>query len=153
MHIFGTRGRWVNWQDTECLLWTESLIYILNLNVRGPSYLGLTRSISWLLMPGSLRRQDISSHDIDYAEYVSPGRTSGRILSTCVISMWSNDLKCKYILMFPLKNLAHKVLTLLYLCCIYQSTRLSFEIIGFFSNKFCVELVHFHCWIPSTKGQ
>ena len=25
--------------------------YILTLNVRGPSYLGLTRSISWLLMP------------------------------------------------------------------------------------------------------
>ena len=34
----------------------------LTLNVRGPSYLGLTRSI-W-------RRQDISSHDIDYVEYM-----------------------------------------------------------------------------------
>ena len=49
----------------------------LTLNVRGPSYLGLTRSISWLLMawcPGSLRCQDISSHDIDYVEYVGPGQ-------------------------------------------------------------------------------
>ena len=58
--------------------------------------------------PGSLRRQDISSHDIDYEEYVGPGLTWGRILSTCVISMWSNDMKCKYMCMIPLKNLAHK---------------------------------------------
>ena len=42
--------------------------------------------------PGSLRRQDISSHDIDYVQYVSPGLTWGRILSTCVISMWINGL-------------------------------------------------------------
>ena len=40
----------------------------LTLNVRGPSYLGLTRSISWLLIPSSLRRQDINTHDIDYVE-------------------------------------------------------------------------------------
>ena len=46
--------------------------------------------------PGSLPRQDISSHDIDYVEYVGPGLTWGRILSTCIISMWSNDIKCKY---------------------------------------------------------
>ena len=35
--------------------WYEAL----TLNVRGPSYLGLTRS---------LRRQDISNHDIDYVK-------------------------------------------------------------------------------------
>ena len=52
--------------------------------------------------PGSLRRQDIISHDIDYVEYVGPGLTWGWILSTCVISMWSNDIKCKYMFMFPL---------------------------------------------------
>ena len=75
----------------------------LNLNVRGPSYLGLT---------SSLRRQDISSHDIDYVEYLGPGLTWGRILSTFVKSMWSNDIKCKYMSMFPLKNLARKGLTL-----------------------------------------
>ena len=51
---------------------------------------------------------DISSHDIDYVEYVGPGLTWGRILSTCVISMWSNDIKCKYMFMFPLNNLARK---------------------------------------------
>ena len=58
--------------------------------------------------PGSLRRQDISSHDIDYVEYVGPGLTWVSISSTCVISMWNNDIKCKYMFMFPLKNLACK---------------------------------------------
>ena len=41
------------------------------------------------------RRQDISSHDIDYVEYVGPGLTWERMLSTCVISMWINDIKGK----------------------------------------------------------
>ena len=50
----------------------------------------------------------ISSHDVDYAEYVGPGLTWGRILSTCVISMWSNEIKCKYMFMFPLRKLARK---------------------------------------------
>ena len=91
----------------------------LTLNVRGPSYLGFTRSISWLLMPWlltspghqqpwSLRRHDINSHDIDYVEYVSLGLTWERILSTCAISMWSNDIECKYNSMLPLNNLARK---------------------------------------------
>ena len=95
-----TGSRWL----TDCLsIHLEQFLgVILTLNVRGLSYLGLTRSIS------SLRRQDISSHDIDYVEYVSPGLTRGRILSTCVISMWGNDMKCKYMFMFPLKNLACK---------------------------------------------
>ena len=58
--------------------------------------------------PGSLRRQDISSHDIDYIEYVGPSLIWGKILSTCVKSMWRNDIKCKYMFMFPQKNLARK---------------------------------------------
>ena len=51
---------------------------------------------------------DISSHDIDCIEYVGPSLTWGRILSTCVISMWMNDTKCKCMFMFPLKNLGRK---------------------------------------------
>ena len=58
--------------------------------------------------PGSLRCQDISSHDIDSVEYVGPGLTWGMILSTCVTSMWSNDIKCKCMFLFPLKNLRVK---------------------------------------------
>ena len=34
-----------------------------------------------------------------YVEYVGPGLTWGRILSTCVTQMWSNDIKCKYMFM------------------------------------------------------
>ena len=41
-------------------------------------------------------------------EYVGPAFTWGRILITCVISMWMIDTKCKYMIMFPLKNLARK---------------------------------------------
>ena len=90
---------------------TRQLNNYLTLNMRGPSYLGLTTRVGqyhgcWC--PDSLRRKDISIHDIDYLEYVGPGLTWGRISSTCVISMWSNDIKCKYMFMFPLKNLAHK---------------------------------------------
>ena len=58
--------------------------------------------------PGSLRHQDIRSHDIDYIKYVGPYLVSGRILSTCVISMWRNDIKCKDMFMFTLKNLGRK---------------------------------------------
>ena len=47
--------------------------------------------------------------DIDYIEYVGPGLTWGRILSTCVISMWSNDIKYKYMFVFPLQNVARCV--------------------------------------------
>ena len=38
----------------------------------------------------------------------SPGLTWGRILSTRVISIWSNDIKCKYMFMFHQENLARK---------------------------------------------
>ena len=47
---------------------------------------------------------------VPYVEYVGPGLTWGRILRTCVISIWSNDIKCIYMFVFPLKNLAHKEL-------------------------------------------
>ena len=60
--------------------------------------------------PGSLCRQVISRHDIDYVEYVCR-LTGGRIATTCVVSMWSNDIKCKYMFMFPLTNWPRKGLT------------------------------------------
>ena len=50
----------------------------------------------------------MTTDDIDHVEYVGPGLTRGRILSTCFTSMWSNVIKCKYMFMFPLKNLTHK---------------------------------------------
>ena len=62
--------------------------------------------------PGSLRRQDISTHDIDYVELVRFCLTWARISTTCVMSMWRNGIKHKYIFLFPLKNLACKGLML-----------------------------------------
>ena len=71
----------------------------------GPSYLGLTwsKSKSWL--------QDISSNDIDYVVEEGPCLTWERISTTCVISMWGNDKKCKYMSICHLKNLARKGLS------------------------------------------
>ena len=75
-------------------------------------------------LPSSLRRQDISSHDIDYVEYVGHGLTWERILGTCVISMWSNDIKRKYMFMFPLQNLARKELIFAKMeCCHIQKVK------------------------------
>ena len=76
---------------------------------------GTTILVPYLLtLNCSLCRQDISSHDIDYVEYVDPGLTWGRTLSTCVISIWSNDIKCKCMFMFPLQNLARKEVSLVW---------------------------------------
>ena len=56
---------------------TTNLIQ-LTLNVRVNSvYLGQYHGC-WC--PGSLRRQDMSSHDIDYIEYVGPSRIRGSVL-------------------------------------------------------------------------
>ena len=69
----------------------------LTLNVRGPSYLGLTRSISWLLMSWLLASP---GHQQPwywlYVEWVGPCLIWQRISTTCVISMWRNDKKCEY---------------------------------------------------------
>ena len=58
--------------------------------------------------PSYLRRQDISSHDVDHVDYVGSCLIWGRISTTCVVSMWRNDIKCEYMFIFPLKNLACK---------------------------------------------
>ena len=51
--------------------------------------------------PGSLRRQDTSSYDIDYVEWVGLCLVWVWILTTCVRSMWRNDIKCKYMFYVP----------------------------------------------------
>ena len=70
-----------------------------------PVYLGRFHGC-WC--PGCFCHQAISSHDIDYANWVGPCLTRGRISTTCVMSMWRNHRKCEY--MFLLKNLARKEL-------------------------------------------
>ena len=58
--------------------------------------------------PASLCCQDISTNDIDYVEQASSCLTWGIISTSCVMSMWRNDIKCKYMFLFPLKKLARK---------------------------------------------
>ena len=62
-------------------------------------------------MPGSLRRQNISSHDIDYVEEAGPCLTRGGISTACVLLVGRNDIKYEYMFMFFLKNLARKGLS------------------------------------------
>ena len=78
-----------------------SFIIILTLNMRGPSYLCLLHQYHSCWCPGSLCRQGTSSHDIDNVEWVSPCLIWGRISTTCAISMWRNDIQCKYIFYVP----------------------------------------------------
>ena len=89
--------------------------------------------------PGDVRSQDISSHDIDYIEYVpvGPSLIWGSVLSTCVKSMWSNDIKCKYMFMFPLKNLALKGLKLLSHCTQHNTAFATWQQIGMQGAAFC----------------
>ena len=48
-------------------------------------------------MSGSLRRQDINTHGIDYIEYVSSFIKCGKISLTCRMWVWGNDMNCRYI--------------------------------------------------------
>ena len=80
---------------------------ILTLNVWGLSYLGLTGSISWLLMPWLLVSPGHQQPWYWLCRIVGPCLSWGWISITCAISMWRNGIKYKYVL-FPLKNLARK---------------------------------------------
>ena len=72
----------------------------------------------------TLRRQDINNHDIDWVKLLTPGLIPGMISIIYGMSVWRNDIKCKYMFLFPLKNLARKELIttahrepmMLYLC-------------------------------------
>ena len=80
----------------------------LTLNVRGPSYLGLTRSISWLLMPWLLTSPGHQQPWYWLCRICRSWSYLRKDFITSVKSMWSNGIKCKYMFTFPLKNLAHK---------------------------------------------
>ena len=87
---------------------------ILTLNVRGPSYLGLTRSISWLLMPCLLtspgHQQPWYWLCKIYKSWFYTRKDFNYLWH--VVSVWRNDIKCKCMFMFPLTTLACKVLSL-----------------------------------------
>ena len=52
-----------------------------------------------------------SSAAIDIVEQLGPCLIFGRISTNWIMSMWSNDIKCKYMFICPLKNIAHKGLS------------------------------------------
>ena len=80
----------------------------MTLTVRGPSHLGLTSSISSLLMPWLLPGHQQQWYWL--CEISKSGLIQGRISITFDISVWRNDIKCKLMFKFPLKNLARKEL-------------------------------------------
>ena len=86
---------------------------VLTLDVRGPSYLGLTRSISWLLMPWLLSSQ---GHQQPWYWLCKIGvslsylRKDFNYLCHVSVEEWH---KMKYMFLFPLKNLPCKGLNVL----------------------------------------
>ena len=54
------------------------------------------RSIPWLLIPGSLHRQDISTYAVDYTESTALYLPEGKISTITIISVMNIDRKCKY---------------------------------------------------------
>ena len=101
------------WRLFDCLIEFNVARYRckLALNVRGPRYLGLTRSISWLLMHWLFTSP---GHQQPWYWLWKPCRSWSYLNKDfkylCHISMWSNGIKCKYMFMFCLKNVARKEL-------------------------------------------
>ena len=102
----------------------------VTLNVRGPRYLGLTRSISWLLMPWLLTSP---GHQQPWYWLCRIGRFLSYLrkdFSYLLVSMWRYDTKCKYMFMLSLKNWVRKglifcltpnirFLRTLFVCCVW----------------------------------
>ena len=97
---------------TPCVNPTPTLIeWDLSLNVPWQSYLGITRLISWLLMPWLLSSPGHQQPWYWLCRICTSCLTWKKISNTSVISMRGNDIKFIYMLLFPLNNLARKWLT------------------------------------------
>ena len=73
-------------------------------------------------------------------KYASPGPLWGRIPITSVI-MWRNHIKCKYMFLFPLKNLACKGLR----CCHVGWGNVSYKLMAIVWFFCCWSKVHMFC--------
>ena len=100
-HSYLPRGQWVN------SAWTG-----LILDMQGSNYYDLTCSVLWLLMPWVLVSP---CHSHPWYWLCKIGRSlsytkkeSSTSTTTCVMSVWRNDINCKYMFKFPPKNLACK---------------------------------------------
>ena len=113
-----------------------TLLSLVTSQLTPMSYLCLIRLISWLLMPWLLMspgHQQPWYWLYSICRSLSYLRTWGRILGTCVISVWRNDIKCKYIFMFTLKNLVPKGLTTLHFKC----SNVDINLMGFLPHVSC----------------
>ena len=63
-------------------------------------------TISWLLMPCSLGRKAISSHDTECE--IRTGFPRGSISTSCVMTVWRSNMYCRYVFCFSWKNLVRK---------------------------------------------
>ena len=79
------------------------LLENLTLNVRGQSYLGLTRSTSWLLMSWLFTSSGHQQPWYLLCKICTSWSNLRKDFSTWVIYMTSNDIKCEYMFMFPLQ--------------------------------------------------
>ena len=95
----------------------------LTLNVQGTTYPGLTVPLSRLLMTWLLASPG-QQQPWNCLIVVGPCLTQGRVPATCVMSVWSRAEVVKYILIFLLKNLACKGLSLK-IVTVYCSLRIN----------------------------
>ena len=91
----------ISWQQSE-KQHDICLFLGLTLNMWGPSYLGWTRSISWLLMPWLLAPP---GHQPPWYWLCKIGKSwsfiRGRISIIYGMAVWRNDIKCKCMSIFP----------------------------------------------------
>ena len=106
------------YHDMVILVWLRkpglmfgATVTTFTLHVRGPSYLGLTSSISWLLMPWLLTSP---GHQHPWYWLCRIGWSLAYLrknLKYLGMPMWRYAKNCNYMFLFLLKNLARKGLS------------------------------------------
>ena len=96
-------GNWSYWDEYAEYSYSDGLMQkrhnsmhmscLLTLNLLGPSNLGSTRSIAWLLMPWLLMSPGHQQPWYWLYRICRPFSYLRKYLSTCVKSMWRNDMQ------------------------------------------------------------
>ena len=128
--------------------------------MRGPSYLALTSSISWLLMPWLLASPGHQQPWYWLCKIISPGLIRGRISIIFGMSVWRNDIKYKYVYVSSEKVSTLRVLSFLWNCIKMQwlSNRVSCTAVSVneditMTSHECLDISNdqqLNCFIKST---
>ena len=95
----------------------------------GISYTGKMTSLYWFSpLASCVARTSASKVDVYYLEEVSPCLPRGRISTTSVMSVWRNDVNCRYMFMFFIKHSACKGLKRWPLCSCLVVLKISTQI-------------------------